>query len=99
MTPDRVEFSPEALAELRELIEYIAERNPSAAERVRSDVVSAASRLALPSPRLDGPPARLKTGAPCRRHFVHPVTLYYDRAPGVLIVLHVWHHAREPIAR
>jgi hypothetical protein len=66
---------------------------------VRAAVIATAERLALPAPRLDGPTAVLLTGAPCRRYFVHPVTLYYDRASGVVVVLHVWHHAREPIAR
>lgn len=99
MSSDRVEFSPEALAELEELTTYFAERNPAVAERVIADVVAASERLALHAPRLDGPPAVLRTGEPCRRYFVHPMMLYYDRAPGVVVVLHVWHHAREPIAR
>lgn len=99
MTADRVEFSPEALAELEELTAYIADRNPDAAERVRADILSAATRLALPAPRVDGPAAMLRAGAPCRRTFVHPVMIYYRRAPGVVQVLRVYHHAREPIAR
>lgn len=54
MTADRVEFSPEALAELEELTAYFAERNPAFAERVRADVIATAERLALRAPRLDG---------------------------------------------
>jgi plasmid stabilization system protein ParE len=97
--PDRVELSPEAVAEFDEALEYIAARNPSAATRLREAVALTLATLAAPHPRVDGPAARLNTGVPCRQRFVHPVTLYYDRAPGVVMVLHVWHHAREPIAR
>ena len=99
MTSDRVEFSPVAIAELRELVTYIAQYDPDAAERVRANILAAVAQLALPAPRLDGPAALLNAGVPCRQRFVHPVTLYYDRAPGLVSVLHVWHHAREPIAR
>ncbi len=99
MTSDRVMFSPLALAELAELTEYIAAQNPDAAEQVRAAVVAMTEQLALPAPRLDGPPAVLRSGVACRRSFVHPVAIYYRRAPGVLEVLRVYHHAREPIAR
>lgn len=99
MTPDAVEFSAVAHAELDEVLEYIAQRNPTAAIRLRAAIGAVLTALAAPAPRLDGPPALLTTGVPCRRCFVHPVTLYYDRTPGLIVVLHVHHHAREPIAR
>ena len=99
MTSDDIEFSAVARAELDEALEYIAARNPGAAIRLRAAIGAALTTLALPQPRVDGPAAQLTTGVPCRQRFVHPVTLYYDRAPGVVTVLHVWHHAREPIAR
>ena len=99
MSADRVVFSPLALAELEELTEYIAERNPDAAERVRASVLALVEQLALPAPRLDGPPTVLRTGVTCFRDFVHPVTVFYRRAPGRLDVVRIYHHAREPIAR
>jgi plasmid stabilization system protein ParE len=99
MKPDAVEFTALARAELEEAIEYIAARNPDAAMRLRTAIGATLATLAGPHPRVDGPTARLNRGAPCRRCFVHPVTLYYDRAPGLVLMLHVWHHAREPIAR
>lgn len=99
MKPDAVEFTTSARVELEETLEYIAARNPDAAIRLRAAIGATLATLAAPHPRVDGPTARLNTDAPCRKCFVHPVTLYYDRAPGLVLVLHVWHHAREPIAR
>ena len=99
MKPDALEFSAVARAELDEVVEYIAQRNPTAAVRLRAAIGAALTALTAPHPRTEGPPAMLNTGEPCRRCFVHPVTLYYDRTPGLLTVLHVHHHAREPIAR
>ncbi|TAK29391.1 MAG: type II toxin-antitoxin system RelE/ParE family toxin [Myxococcaceae bacterium] len=99
MNPDAVEFTTSARVELDETLEYIAARNPDAATRLRVAIGATLATLAAPHPRVDGPTARLSTGIPCRQRFVHPVTLYYDRAPGLVLVLHVWHHAREPIAR
>ncbi|MDB4927621.1 MAG: hypothetical protein JWM10_105 [Myxococcaceae bacterium] len=49
VNPDRVVFSPLALAELEELTEYIGDRNPDAAERVRAAVISITTP-ANPSP-------------------------------------------------
>jgi len=97
--PDRVEFSPEALAELDDVVAYISERNPDAGERVRAAIMRTVATLAAPAPRTDGREATLDTGGRCRRLFVAPVVIFYQRSPSVLSVLHVWHHAREPIAR
>ncbi|MEZ4407837.1 MAG: type II toxin-antitoxin system RelE/ParE family toxin [Polyangiales bacterium] len=99
MTADRVEFSPEAAAELDDLVAYIAERNPSAAERVRATFMQAVATLAATAPRTEGREVTLDTGEKCRRWYVAPVLLFYQRAPEALYVVHVWHHARAPIAR
>lgn len=99
MTADRVEFSVDAADEFDELIAYLDERNPDAARRVRRDVIEAVVRLARDVPRLDGRAVTLLSGDRCLRWFVHPVVVFYEREPGVLRVLRVLHHAREPIAR
>jgi len=99
MTPDAVELSAAARSDLEEVIDYIAERNPSAADRLRTAIRTALATLAAPAPRADGPAVTLDTGEGCRTWFVHPVTLYYRRGPGSVFVLHIRHHAREPIAR
>ena len=49
--------------------------------------------------RLDGPAALLRSGRRCRRFPVAPVTVFYEREPGVVTVLRVYHHAREPLTR
>ncbi|MBK8692026.1 MAG: hypothetical protein IPN17_06900 [Deltaproteobacteria bacterium] len=41
----------------------------------------------------------LRDGSDALRVYVHPVAIFYERDPGVLRVLRVYHHAREPIAR
>jgi hypothetical protein len=64
MKPDAVEFTALARAgEPEEAIESIAARNPDAAMRQRTAI---GATLAGPHPRVDGPTARLNTGAPCR---------------------------------
>ncbi len=99
MTADRVGFSPEARAEFLEWVAYLSEQNPDAGERARRDVIAAAERLAQPSPGLDGPPTELRDGVSCRRWFAHPVMIYHRRVPGIVEVLRVDHHARDPITR
>ncbi len=101
MSPEsvRVEISPEAGDDLEDIVEYISERNPAAGERIRAAIFDAITTLAGAEPGFDGRPVTMRTGAPCRRTFVHPAAIYYEREAGVLTVLRVYHHAREPIAR
>ena len=99
MTLDRVEFTVDAADEFDEQVEYINQRNPDAAGRVRRDVMDAVAGLADEAPRLDGHPVTLQSGDRCFRWFVHPVVVFYEREPGVLRVLRVLHHARDPITR
>lgn len=99
MNPDSVEFTATARGELDEALEYIAARNPGAAIRLRTAIGARLAALAAPHPRVDGPAVSLINDVSCRRSFVHPLTLYYDRAPGLVLVLHVRHHARDPIER
>lgn len=99
MTADRVVFVADAAADIEELAEYLDARNPSAAVRVRDAILASLSALAEHAPRLEGRPVTLRSGLVCRRWFVHPAVIYYARTPGLLTVLRVYHHAREPIAR
>jgi plasmid stabilization system protein ParE len=99
MNPDRVELSAQARADLDALIAYLLDRNPVAALQVYAGIDEAFSTLAAPSPRIDGRVVTLRSGAVCRRWFVHPVVIFYDRAPGVVLVQAVHHYAREPIER
>ena len=99
MTSDRIELTEDARADLRDVIGYIAERNPTAAEALRAAVERAVASLASTEPRVDGVLVGLRDGSDARRVFVHPVAIFYEREPGVLRVLRVYHHAREPITR
>ncbi len=53
------------------------------------------TRCARTAPRVEGRLVELEPGVDCRRHFVLPVVILYQREPGVLHVLSVRHHARE----
>ncbi len=99
MTSDRIELTEEARADLREVLGYIVERNPAAGENLRSAIERTVAALALTAPRMDGVLVVLRDGSDARRVYVHPVAIFYEREPGVLRVLRVYHHAREPIAR
>lgn len=99
MTSDRVELAPLARADLDDLVEHVEARNPVAARAMLARVAASLATLAAPSPRTDGPAVTLRTGESCRRHFVYPVAIYYRRTPGVVEVVRIYHHAREPIAR
>lgn len=86
---DRVELAPKAVADFDELLAYLVERNPTAAVKLRAAILDDLARLARTSPRLDGPTVTLATGERCRRSFVHPVAIYYRRAPGLLEVVRI----------
>lgn len=96
---DRIVLSVEAMEGMASTVSYIAERNPAAAERVRLAILATLEMLACTDPRVEGRTVELAPGVTCRRHYVHPVLILYQRSPGVLEVLSVRHHAREPIAR
>ncbi len=98
-SPDRIVLTPEAEEDLAAFLAYLDARNPAAAVAAYSRIVDAFALLAAPSPRLDGPAALLRSGRRCRRFPVAPVTVFYEREPGVVTVLRVYHHAREPLTR
>ena len=99
MTVDRVELSLRSRADLDELLSYLLERNPAAAERLSADLDVAFKTLATQSPRVDGSKVTLRSGKVCMRWLVHPVLVFYERAPERVFVLAIHHHAREPITR
>ena len=99
MKRDEVVYEVVAQRERDEVIEYIAARNFAAALRLDVEIDAVLDLLARGDPPVDGTAVRLRSGRSCRQWFVHPVTIYYDRAPGRVIVLHVRHHARAPITQ
>jgi plasmid stabilization system protein ParE len=93
----RVVFAPEAAADLRATLEFIQQRNPSAAIKLARQVFSTIQKLA--TGLVDGPQHRLTSGETVRSWLIPPFRVYYQREPDVLRVLRVYHHARRPIAK
>lgn len=92
----KVIISKPALRDLGAIARYIAQDNPSAAERVGSELVSMAESLcALPA---RGSPVRSRPGA--RRLVNAPYLVLYriDEARHVVNVLRYWHAKRNPEA-
>ena len=93
----RVLFAPEAEADLEELLDYIAERNPRAAAELEQRIFSIVERLA--SRELEGPEQRLLSGKIVKSWPVPPFRIYYQRAVDVLQIVRVYHQARRPLIR
>jgi toxin ParE1/3/4 len=90
----RVILSRPALRDLGEIARYIAQDNPSAAERVGFELVSMAESLAL-MPRRGG---QLRARPGVRRLVSEPylVTYRIDETQRVVYVLRFWHAKRDP---
>ena len=92
-----VVFAPEAEADLRELLEYVADRNPRAAVELEERIFEIIERLA--ARELEGPEQRLRTGQTVKSWPVPPVRIYYQRTLDVLEIVRVYHQSRRPIVR
>lgn len=90
-----VSLRPEAYRDLTAALDYVAERDPDAAERLRQAVFEVFD--ALDEGVLEGPCFTMPSGIEVRRFFVHPFWLYYLRRSETLVVLRVRHHARSPL--
>lgn len=92
----KVIISKPALRDLGTIARYIAQDNPSAAERVGLELVSMAESLcALPS---RGSPMRSRPGV--RRLLNDPYLVLYrvDESQHLVKVLRYWHAKRNPEA-
>lgn len=90
----KLRFTPRAIANLVEITDYIHDRNPAAAQRVRSAIYESLQNLIL-FPRVG---QRQKT--PGVRKLVtrkYPYLVYYtvDEAAGEIVILNVKHPARR----
>jgi len=90
-------FAPEAEEDFREMIEYLAERNPDAAARLGGRILCVAEQLDAGD--FEGPEQELTSGERVRSWAVPPVRIYYQRQEDALWVLRIYHQARKPIAR
>ena len=93
----KVIYTQEAVADLVDAIDYLNERNPTAAVTVDRQIGRAIERLA--ANEFDGPSSRLRSGAVVRSWAVPPFRIYYQRHTDQLVVLRVYHQARRPIVR
>lgn len=93
----KIRFFAKARADLRATIDYIAERNPHAAEELGESVLAVVERLAVGE--FEGPEEHLLSGKAVRSWPVPPLRIYYQRRDDALVVLRIYHHARRPIAK
>jgi len=89
----KVIVSPRARRDLLEIIDYIRQDNPKAAERFGSELLDHAQLLA-DFPYI-GAPVQQRSGV---RKLLHtPIRIYYrvHARRGVVEILHFWHSARR----
>jgi plasmid stabilization system protein ParE len=93
----KVTYTEEAVADIVQAVTYLNERNPTAAVNLDAEIAQCIERLA--GQEFDGPVSRLRSGAVVRSWAVAPFRIYYQRHPGELLVVRVYHQARRPITR
>jgi plasmid stabilization system protein ParE len=90
----KVRYTDTAATEVEEILEYIAQHNPSAAVRVNLRIHQTTDLLA------DFPEIAQMTDEPgIRRTPVgrYPLLVYYTVEGNEVVILHVRHAAREPL--
>jgi plasmid stabilization system protein ParE len=93
----KVTYTEEAVADIVEAITYLSERNPTAAAKLDAEIARCIERLA--DREFEGPVSRLRSRAVVRSWGVPPFRIYYQRHPGELLILRVYHQKRRPITR
>jgi plasmid stabilization system protein ParE len=73
----KVTYTEEAIADIVEAINYLKERNRTAAAKLDADIVTCIDRLAAQD--FDGPVSRLRPGTLVRSWAVPPSRIYYQR--------------------
>ena len=91
-----IEYTPEARHDLVDAIARVHRENPLAAARLADRILSRVERLAAGD--FDGAELTLTTGERVRSWAVSPYRIYYRREPNRLLVVRVYHQARQPIA-
>lgn len=90
-------WSPEALDDIEEAVDYLVERSPPAAERLAAGIIALVERLATEP--LEGTEHVLSDGERVHGWPFPPFRIYYQRRPDAFFVVRVYHQRREPIAR
>lgn len=89
-----VRFDARALSDLREIRDYLVERSPVGAERVRQHIMAAVDRLS------DFPYLGRATDESNVRVLVltrYPYLVFYAVVSNEVVVLHIRQGAREPV--
>jgi plasmid stabilization system protein ParE len=92
-----VNYTEEAIADIVEAINYLNQRNPTAAANLDAEITQCIERLA--AQEFEGPVSRLRSGAVVRSWAVPPFRIYYQRHPAELLIVRVYHQTRRPITR
>jgi len=92
-----ITYAEEAIADILDAIAYLTERNPTAASHLDADLAACIEHLA--AGEFEGPLSRLRSGSLVRSWPVPPFRIYYQRQPGELLILRVYHQTRRPIVR
>jgi plasmid stabilization system protein ParE len=92
-----ITYAEEAIADILDAIAYLNERNPAAASSLDTDLAACIEHVA--AGEFEGPLSRLRSGSLVRSWPVPPFRIYYERQPGELLILRVYHQTRRPIVR
>jgi toxin ParE1/3/4 len=89
----KVLIADSAIADLKEIVEFVAQDNPDAALRLGEKLVDRASSLSTMPQRFPFHDRRRRI----RKMLVPPFLIFYtcDEAGGVVNILHFWHGARR----
>ena len=90
-----IELAPEAEEDPGRSLQFIAQRNPSAARKLAARIFTTIEKLGAGT--REGPELRLTTGERVHSWPVPPFRTYYQREPDRLRVLRVYHQAGRPL--
>jgi plasmid stabilization system protein ParE len=90
----KVRWTSEARDDLRGIVDYIAERDPDAADALLDRILQGVEILA--DGRFDGPESR-PGGRPARSWLIAPYRLHYVRDGEFLIVMRLYDGRRQPL--
>jgi plasmid stabilization system protein ParE len=90
----RIRYATEAYGDLLSALEYIVREDPAAAARVDERLQAAIERRRFRTP---GDCAHHRCGG--RSWPVRPFRIYYQRTADELLIVHIYHQARSPIAK
>ena len=93
----KVLFTEEAAHDLEAAVSFVALRNPEGAQRLAERVLRLTDQLAARG--FEGVEQELTTGERVRSWPVPPFRIYQQRRAEALVVLRIYHQARQPITR